>query len=51
MSGSGAVVGGVIALILSADSPVAGLLNRVHHPRRFIAFIVPSGAASAPPAS
>ena len=40
MGGSGAVVAGVIALILSAGSIVAGFLNRVHHPRRFIGFIV-----------
>ncbi len=40
MSGSGSVVAGVIALVLSAGSILAGFLNRVHHPRRFIGFIV-----------
>jgi len=40
MSGSGAMVTGVIALVLSAGSIIAGFLNRAHHPRRFIGFIV-----------
>lgn len=40
MGGSGAVVAGVISLVLCAGSIVAGFLNRVHHPRRFIGFIV-----------
>jgi len=30
----------VIALVLSAGSIAAGFLNRAHHPRRFIGFIV-----------
>jgi len=40
MGGSGAVVAGVISLVLSAGSIVAGFLNRVRHPHRFIGFIV-----------
>ncbi len=40
MSG-GTVVAGVIALVLSAGSIVAGFLNKATgHPRRFIGFIV-----------
>ena len=34
------MVAGVISLVLSVGSIVAGFLNRVHHPRRFIGFIV-----------
>jgi hypothetical protein len=40
MSGSGAVVAGIVSLVLSVGSILAGFLNRVHHPRRFIGFIV-----------
>lgn len=40
MSGVGARVLGVISLLLSAGSITLGFLNRVHHPRRFIGFIV-----------
>ncbi len=40
MGGSGAVFAGVFSLLLSAASIVFGFLNKVHHPRRFIAFIV-----------
>ena len=40
MNGVGARVAGVIALVLSAGSIAAGFLNRAHHPRRFIGFIV-----------
>jgi len=40
MSGSGAMVAGIISLVLSVGSILAGFLNRAHHPRRFIGFIV-----------
>ena len=41
MSGSGALVTGVISLVLTAGSIVAALLNRAtHHPKRSIFFIV-----------
>ena len=40
MSGGGAMAAGVISLVLSVGSLLAGFLNRVHHPRRFIGFIV-----------
>ena len=40
MGGGGAMVAGVISLVLSVGSLLAGFLNRVHHPRRFIGFIV-----------
>ena len=40
MSGSGAMVAGIISLVLAVLSILAGFLNRAHHPRRFIGFIV-----------
>lgn len=43
MSGVGARVLGVISLLLSAGSITLGFVNRVHHPRRFIGFIVLCG--------
>ena len=41
MSGSGAMVAGIISLVLAVLSILAGFLNRAHHhPHRFIGFIV-----------
>ncbi len=40
MSGSSAVVGGIISLVLCVGSVLAVFLNRVNHPRRLIFFIV-----------
>ncbi len=43
VSKTGALVLGVISLLLSAGSITLGFVNRVHHPRRFIGFIVLCG--------
>jgi len=40
MSKGGALVLGAVSLVLSAGSITVGLLTRVSHPRRFIAFLV-----------
>jgi len=41
MSGSSAVVGGIISLVLCVGSVLAAFLNRAaHHPHRFLFFIV-----------
>ncbi len=40
MNGVGARVAGVVALVLSVASVAMGFINRVHHPRRFIGFLV-----------
>ena len=43
MSKTGALVLGVISLLLSAGSIALGFVNKVHHPRRFIGFVVLCG--------